>query len=522
MIKTTYAFTLFLLLFLFNSRAHSQDLIHTIFFESGSYFISENEMTKLSEEIKRIECEKFQLKLFAHADSLGDVQSNQILSDNRLEAVFNVLVDKFQLPENEVVKQSYGEQNPQQSSDLSLNRKVDIIIYCIPPIIVTTTTQEEPFEKPVNDIEELYALLVDSAETFKINPKIDNFLKCKDGAQVFIPSNTFSISEDAQNDSVNFKIKVCSNYSDMIANNLTTMTSQNEVLATLGMVHTEAQDEVGTSLAIQNNKEIKIMMPSKKKAYDAFLFDGNHQKKKGITWKKNKTPIYDVEALEYLTCQVDYIQRSRACNAFWCRITDKLFPKTKLRRLYVQVRNHCDYRDGFSEEDRKAIQAAEINKVLQKYGVSNIQSLYEKIEAQKVASIEEEFGLNGFDKGSTNDYIMSLTNLGWANCDIYDRLKGGPKQDILVNLKPASNIDCKIIYKNENIIMPVLKSSKDYRLVDIPARNAFSIMILKYEDKKAYAYFDEITVQKDQPAITPQFTELTIAELKAKLLELNN
>lgn len=105
------------------SSAREPIVLRNVLFATGSAEllpISEPELNRLSELLERYP--ELKIKINGHTDSVGDDESNLLLSENRAKAVLNYLVDKG-IAANRLRYEGFGENKPVASNDTPEGRK---------------------------------------------------------------------------------------------------------------------------------------------------------------------------------------------------------------------------------------------------------------------------------------------------------------------------------------------------------------------------------------------------------------
>ncbi len=112
----------------------------------------------------------------------------------------------------------------------------------------------------VNSLEEALTNLSQTAQTFQIDPTEEIMLKGDKGTAVYIPANAFHFSDGTTpTGSVNIELKECYSLTDMVANNLNTM-SEHGILETGGMIYVNATAD-GKELSVKEGKAFVIGFP---------------------------------------------------------------------------------------------------------------------------------------------------------------------------------------------------------------------------------------------------------------------
>ncbi len=109
------------------------ELIKSIYFGGGSYFIDGYQIQELEDFIKSIEgIENYSITIHSHTDNIGSVEYNQRLSELRSEAAISELL-KLRMSLERMEIKDFGKYNPvYDNATLEgrlRNRRVDIILW---------------------------------------------------------------------------------------------------------------------------------------------------------------------------------------------------------------------------------------------------------------------------------------------------------------------------------------------------------------------------------------------------------
>lgn len=157
---------------------------------------------------------------------------------------------------------------------------------------------------PVNKLDTSYdfaKLPVKLAQTFKIDPTKLNAIKGEEGTLIEIPANAFQTNS---NEPVEIKLKEFYKLSDMVFANLTTQTTEGDLLETGGMIHIEANQGENKQLQLASDKRLSISFPCQEKKEGMKLFKGAADAYGSIIWNSVKTEnkeIVDNDALTAIT-----------------------------------------------------------------------------------------------------------------------------------------------------------------------------------------------------------------------------
>jgi|WetSurMetagenome_2_1015567.scaffolds.fasta_scaffold84630_2 outer membrane protein OmpA-like peptidoglycan-associated protein len=97
--------------------------LQNIFFETGSYSILSSSQPELNSLVKTLkENPSMKIEIRGHTDNVGDENANQLLSENRAEAVFSYLTGKG-IAATRITYKGFGEKQPVASNDTEEGRK---------------------------------------------------------------------------------------------------------------------------------------------------------------------------------------------------------------------------------------------------------------------------------------------------------------------------------------------------------------------------------------------------------------
>lgn len=512
---------------LFSSLAFAQNNpIHSIYFQSSQSNSQKNQTEILKHLLSSQPCENYQIEIHAFSDTVGSTEANLLLSEKRAEYVKSIITSLSLPIEPKIIVKCFGESETETFGktykNLESYRRVDIFSTCIESAKQATEDEEitiDESDNNANDIRELYAQLSDPYETFTIDPTVDNTIQCKHKTFVYIPANTLTVDNKIAQDEMTVQVLVCRTPSEMISSNLTTQTTNDRILKTFGMVYINAYDKKGNIAGVVEGGVIDIALPTIEDTSKAKLFQGVGAERGNIKWLPEPFDL-DFYSLG-LPIRSQNINISSDCQTAWCRFWRNVFPKKSTTQV-----------DGFGKSNvtrtyydsyplYSTIEKSTLDSLFTKYDVNNVWELQKKMKKEKIDSLETTYLNKPVPAEDINYYILSVSNFGWANCDVFDRMGKGPKEEIFVEQKPSKAIDCKIIYKNENIILPFANAKTKYSVDNIPVGTALSVIILKYENEEAFAYIEDFKMQKGGLKINPEFKKYTIQELKAALEKLN-
>ncbi len=127
-----------ILLLLTSTLAFGQqdEIRKSIYFPGGSSYIDDYQAADLAHWLDSIPnlLDKYEIQLISHTDNIGSRRSNEILSQARSQAVFDLLIQR-DIPQEIIHIKDWGLENPVYKNDswknVIMNRRVDVILHPI-------------------------------------------------------------------------------------------------------------------------------------------------------------------------------------------------------------------------------------------------------------------------------------------------------------------------------------------------------------------------------------------------------
>ncbi len=288
-------------------------------------------------------------------------------------------------------------------------------------------------------------------QAFKIYPAKNNFIKGKNGTVIFFPANSLVDSKkQTVYDSVDIVLKECYEISDMILENLSTM-SHGKQLETRGMIQILASQK-GKPLYLQDNERIGVMFADTSDALNFGLFYGQQTPSNSVNWvnddnqdifkyrrraqRINISGTIAVPEFSYppFDGKPRYeIYEFTGYEQFLLSTHIKSMKELKQRRYKKEVKvAYREWKKGYD----KAYEEWERDK--------KIYVLEQRIKAAELNKLAEALKSNplGMDPELLQKYIFASANLGWINCDRFV-----PRQNaVSLLISPTKN-------NNENVYM---------------------------------------------------------------------
>lgn len=356
--------------------------------------------------------------------------------------------------------------------------------------------------------------------TTKFTLKNDTVIKGKLGTQIFIPKDLFSNYTNGQ---ITLELKEYYSKEDMILNGLTTITNQDELLESSGMIYINFT-ESGKQLEIKNGKLYNVILPSKSlnksniytnKSDSIFRWELEKQPLKisfpdiirnynfGITVDKTgEGGFFKETAVDSLE-----IVKKRDSLELLKMINDELKKDEALSDLASKVINPPRFEmDLVDELNHESVDKYE--------DINNNKKLTEK---EKKNRIENR---NSFFNTISEINTFSLGKLGWINIDRiseFDTLK-----DITItNNHKLQNNDYVIFYnyiKRKSLINHFLRnfnSTYEYKNLRIVGK----IKVIIFTNEKDKIYYDTFYLDKNSKTnFEINLKETTLEKLKTILI----
>jgi OmpA family len=248
-----------------------------VLFNSNEAVLSDESKKILTELVATINAVSvYTIYLKGATDADGSGKFNQDLSKKRVQVVRSFMQNKG-ISSSRFSTETVGESQPIADNNTAegkqKNRRVDILVSF-------SQSPETNSGKPKN-MTQLYQQLAVKTQSFKINTNSDTILRGEKGTRLFIPKGSFASIGD--NAIVDFQLKECYDFSDMIGENLTTMDGD-KMLRTGGMIYTEA---TANGKKLELKKSIDVEFASKEsKEPNMQLFTGarNMSRNGAMNW----------------------------------------------------------------------------------------------------------------------------------------------------------------------------------------------------------------------------------------------
>lgn len=510
----------------------------SIYFDVAKYDLTSDSKSSLDQLIDSLKLyQNFKISIYGNCDFDGDSVYNIKLSENRVLKTKQYLISKG-IGSDLFSTYAYGEEKPiaDNSTDVGKqkNRRVDIVVtyYHKKNAAVASHSDNVNDTDTIPSIDVLFQLMERKPQSFYIDPSRDTAVRCEQGTIVYIKANTFKSSKSDANNRVTIKIKEDYLKSDMILDNLST-TSRGKIIKSAGMVHIEAYDNKGNKVNRSRSKGITVMLPAKRIDNNMQLFKGKRSRPNNkMNWiPSNNASLNNLSLINIFNCYTWYYDGGYRCPFFFCRIKfffQRLFGMEEDRSSVSVVptrrmKNDCLYLrrmlNGLGVTDFDILNGAVYSELFKKYNVNNIYDLADTLEKVKKNEIELSYKNKTLRFEDYQYYVFNTPNLGWVNCDAFLWMPEEKLTTMRTNLNVAKNVDCKLVFRDQQIIFPANFEGGKYIFNGIPNGQDAWIVAIKYEKGQPYLFMKEITI--GDRMIIVEFTPVSLEELKMKLKELD-
>jgi hypothetical protein len=360
-------------------------------------------------------------------------------------------------------------------------------------------------------------------EVFTIDNTRDTAIKCNEGSVLFIPANTFNVK-----DSILFEVKEFYNYADMVANGLTTM-SDNKQLITGGMLYLSAKVN-GKEVTVNPNKEIRVFIPNLTPKDSMEIFEGvtsvsnnkggdtiatGSMKQNKINWQLTRysidSPVLKmfIRAIDLKDDKINYtVLPSGKTKAVFYRSRKSIYSKDELKVMLekkygnyydkIRVKKQWDRNLLFKkiEEEEEEYYGVAYNS----YGVGDTAELLPMtIKINKLDPIDTLFEVvrwvnKGYKevkrpnfpantlKSIGEKYSIGINKLGWINCDKFYAYPA-KKSEFVIDLKDSAfNYLTFLVFDNFKSIMQAGENGNYAVFSNVPVGEPVKIISVGIKD----------------------------------------
>ena len=291
----------FLISLLFSSIVfvYAQSPPLSVYYEINHYQLDNNATTRLDSLVNSINSAIIKsIVLKGHTDTTASITYNQWLSEQRVQSVKQYLIKKG-IASDLLQTAAYGESAAVSPANLRSDRRVDLYVNSIPTVAVVPTLPIE--DSSSTSIIDLYQQLHPLPQEFCIATNKDTIIHCKEGTIIILKAHSFQLKGKTVGNTncIHFQVKECYLKSTMIRENVTTTTETGAILATQGMVYTNAMLGQDT---LELVKDIVIIKPTDQIVDELKVLDGRRNvHSDAVNWTLNNNSVlrnFDLATVE--------------------------------------------------------------------------------------------------------------------------------------------------------------------------------------------------------------------------------
>ena len=484
--------------------ATAQQFNRTIYFENDESVLDEGDDIVISELIKFIKNDDIQvtsIEIYGFADTSASVNYNKTLSKKRCDVVLSALELEMPVALKDNIKMFwFGElKEGDTKKDLHFSQR------CVDVFITYTENKSK------DNISELFDQLRTPTQKFKIDPTRDTILIGESGTIISIDADAFYIPKSCVGQDVDIVLLEAYDPVSMYFNNLSTM-SDSKQLESDGMIFLNAQ-LCNRILTVKEDKPLTIMFPTEELKEEMQLFSGIKSASGNINWvvaQNELAPFADYK-IEELLNRYDFYRHKyeERCPLFFCQIKNFVGINSRVNSTRVDI-GSTDYKAYKKYKDS----------ICAVYGVRSYYQLCKLMEDRENKNFESRVGRDDITAADWNYYITKTTNLGWMNCDRFLDLPEKNRANIIVEQKPAANVNMSLVFTEFKSMMAANNNTVDtYGFANVEKEKKCYVVALKYENKTPFLSIQKVSITPEM-VITPDYKQYSIAELKKELSKL--
>ena len=493
-----------LLLFAAGGTDAQHSLFETLLFENNKHELTPASLGKLDKLMGRIkEGRKFQISLSGFTDNRFTVDYNLRLSERRVDATKNYFLNKG-VKQQQIIGLHFGQDQAVASNDNEIgrqkNRRVEIRIDLYPEL---------------------------RSQSFNITTKHDTTLIGAKGTMIRIQSASFVFEDGSEpTQDIVFNMKEVYGYSDMVLENLTTM-SDGQMLETGGMVYLEAWSD-NKKLKLKQNARLMLYFPFKQDVDDMLLFEGEHTAQDLINWKADSSSRAMFNS-KHKKSKMYFEDDAFYYPPFKYKTVDFKLPFYVRFMMNLHLINRSNYMAAleYKEEEKQRIPYNEAyDKALSKWKSEepirrklwlNQQKNYMNFN-KKLMGMSDEMVRN-IDMSTVEQHILSTKSLGWLNCDRFAKIPEDQKISYIIKV-PDVNTNIKLVLKKYKSCLSGSRDGENIVFSSLPKNEAVTIIgMVQDKDQPLLDMVEDRTDGKEVKTI--QCKPVTYGELTQKLKTLD-
>lgn len=432
----------------------------TLYFEKDGYTLDAQDKTILNQLMVKIRKEDNhnQIAIIGHTDTDASDKYNEKLALNRARSVENYL--KKNKINNRLALLSKGEKNTVNSNatedQKKWNRRVEIILNYNP--FGATGRQFS------NHFHQYYE---EAPQIFTINPNEGDTLITRQGIEVTIAPRSFKTNKFAT--PINIHIREFTNKDHFIKSGLMTMTTDNRLLESRGMVNISALQE-GDSVHLKESASVGIFFPDRRINDSTVLFQGTGANNEDVLWgKMQELPSRAVISPGQTGGETNWYEEGPYVRRMRWRLEEVDSLVYKISR--TEIKNKITF-------DSLLITKEELKRIL----------------------------------------TFRSPNLGWINCDRFRNFQG-PKENVIVKYNGKLEPTIYLVFDDLNSVMRyTTRENNTFTFYNIPIDSKLTLLGVHREKEEGEFYFDSKKLLSTHDRDTElQLKKVTKEELEEKI-----
>jgi hypothetical protein len=373
-------------------------------------------------------------------------------------------------------------------------------------------TDAETKQDPESARKELFSKIYTpdnlESQSFTINSNRDTSLISENGTIYRIYGNSFKSADGLVIKSpIDIEIKEALSPIDFVMANLTTLTVDNQLLESGGMIYINATAN-GEQLQLSKNSEIGIMLPHDSVDEDMQIYEGSANE--GVVSWDNPEPVMNRE--------LKTIERSYTTITYY-HDGDETASEEEHRKVGDWL-----WENGRKVGDKVTIGQSKIDVIAI---AKNSEILKESTNGVFMQDVVVKKGQNGFVDDFNTSYIFSVKKLGWANID---RLYSNPDSkevDFIVSIdnnREFGFVYISLILPEQNMYLPGYQkkndtynfSHNDSEKMILPIGSQATILATAYKGDRPFFSIKKIII-KDELDLSMTLEEISLDNLKKEL-----
>lgn len=379
-------------------------------------------------------------------------------------------------------------------------------------------------------------------QAFTIRQNSDTTLYCKEGTIINIAKESFeTINTNPEIENITVTVKEYYSIADIVLANLTT-TSGEQILETGGMLFVEAFCG-NEECQLRGGKSLEVRFPVNKKKEGMTTFTGDYVNGK-MNWSEASSPVFlqteqtaefpggtgalrkfleknivfpdslayndigETVLLDFVIDEtgnpVDVIVKNKTQQAFRKIVLDTY---AKMPRWRPAMQNGKPLRSRFSQT------ISFLNS-----DETTFDTVYQKAFEENV----KDTTINNLNPEEISYYVLSVSKLGWINCDrLYN--DPGPKKDFFVKVDDYdwSDLDIKIVFHSFKSILSGTNIPHGTVFNNIPLDEKVTVIATRKTNDINYIAITEASTSEKIVA-NLIFEKVTMQQLKQKLEQLSS